>query len=73
MLKNIGRTDRMIRFIAGLAYLFLWFFRVVAGVTAFAAGLASVYAVVTSLLGYDPLYSLLSFSSLEEKTDGEKE
>ncbi len=73
MLKNVGRTDRMVRFIAGLAYLFLWFFRVVAGVTAFAAGLAAVYAVITSLLGHDPLYRLLSFSSLEEKAGGEKE
>ncbi|HHX77856.1 MAG TPA: DUF2892 domain-containing protein [Firmicutes bacterium] len=73
MPKNMGRTDRMVRFIAGLAYLFLWFFRVVAGVTAFAAGLAAVYAVVSSLLGYDPLYSLLSFSTREEKAGGERE
>lgn len=73
MPKNMGRTDRMVRFIAGLTYLFLWFFRVVAGVTAFAAGLAAVYAVISSLLGYDPLYSLLSFSTREEKAGGGKE
>ncbi len=65
MLENVGREDRLIRFVAGFIYLVLWFFGAVRGNLAFAIGFVSLYAIATGVLGHDPIYRLLDFSTLE--------
>ena len=63
MVENMGREDRLIRFIAGIIYLSLWFFGAVRGTLAFSIGLVAVYAAVTGALGHDPIYRALNKSS----------
>ncbi len=67
MLENVGREDRLIRFVAGFIYLALWFFGAARGALAFALGFAAIYAAVTGTLGHDPIYRLLDFSTLGER------
>ncbi len=71
MLENIGREDRLIRFVAGFIYLGLWFFGAARGPAAFALGFVAIYAAVTGAMGHDPIYRLLGFSTLPEGRERE--
>lgn len=66
MVENLGREDRLIRFVAGILYLSLWFFGAARGTLAFALGLGAVYAAVTGALGHDPIYRVLGKSTAAE-------
>lgn len=66
MLKNIGISDRIIRFVfmdllLGMCYWGMnvpeWFVN-----TSF---ILSIYLVITMIVGYSPLYHLFGFSTLE--------
>ncbi len=73
MIKNMGQTDRLIRYVAGFIYLALWFLgAVVPGTLAFTVGVVSIYVVVTAALGHDPIYRVLDFSTREEEVAPEE-
>lgn len=55
---NVGRTDRIVRVVAGLALLVLALF-VLDGAWAFIAGLASVVLVATAFVSFCPIYQFL--------------
>jgi len=55
---NVGRTDRIVRAVAGLLLLALALF-VLDGTWAMLAGLVGVIAVVTAFFSFCPLYRLL--------------
>ncbi|HPF87509.1 MAG TPA: DUF2892 domain-containing protein [Candidatus Limiplasma sp.] len=60
MKKNIGRTDRWIRIVLGVALLlFAWLGQ---GNLRW-LGLIGIIPVVTALIGYCPLYALLKIST----------
>lgn len=64
MKKNEGSLDRLIRFIIGLIILSLWFF--LGGATKYWA-LLGLIPLLTSLLGWCPLYALFGINTLGKK------
>jgi len=66
MQQNIGKTDRIIRISIGVAI-------VVAGIiTQSWWGLVGIVPLVTSMVSFCPLYTLLGFSTCERCSMGEK-
>jgi hypothetical protein len=63
MHANIGRTDRMIRLLVGIGLLVFYF--VNQGDVRW-AGLLALIALVTSIVGVCPLYSLLGTNTCEK-------
>ena len=55
---NVGRTDRIVRVVAGLFLLVLALFAL-DGTWALLAGLASVVLIATAFVSFCPLYRLL--------------
>lgn len=60
MKKNVGNTDKVIRIIAGLALI------IFAIVTTNWWGLIGIVPIVTSFIGYCPVYSLFKISSVNK-------
>ncbi|KPM32202.1 Hypothetical protein I595_1851 [Croceitalea dokdonensis DOKDO 023] len=58
MKKNMGGTDRMVRFILALIVLALFYFNVVQGTLAYVLLALSGIFVLTSLVSFCPLYTL---------------
>ena len=63
MKKNIGQTDRIIRFVAAILIAVLYFTHVITGTLAIILGIVAVVFLVTSLIGFCPLYTLLGIST----------
>lgn len=62
MNKNIGITDKIIRLIVGFVLLGLYFWG-----PQTAWGLIGVVPILTAIVGYCPIYSLLKISTLKKK------
>lgn len=62
MNKNVKNTDRIIRVLAGFVLLSLYFWG-----PQTAWGLIGVIPILTALVGFCPLYSLLKLSTLKKK------
>lgn len=71
MKKNMGTIDRTIRVILAFAIAVLYFMNVISGTLAIVLLVIAVVFVLTSLIGYCPLYSLLGISS-RKRTDTEE-
>ncbi len=71
MKKNIGSTDRYIRL--GIAFLIaiLYFTGVLTGTMAMVFGFIALIMVITALLNFCPIFSLLGISSVK-KEDNQK-
>lgn len=63
MKKNMGQTDRIIRIIAAIVIAVLYFAHVITGTLAIVLGVIAVIFLVTSLIGFCPLYTLLGVST----------
>ena len=66
MKKNMGTVDRVVRLILAGAVLVLYLTGVISGTTAVILGALAVVWVVTSLLGFCPLYLPLKISTRRE-------
>jgi uncharacterized membrane protein len=65
MKKNMGTIDRVVRLVLAILVLILYLKGVISGVIALILGLLALIFVVTSLLGFCPLYLLFKFSTLK--------
>lgn len=63
-MKNIGSIDKIIRFIVGIVLLSLLFF--VNGNLKY-WGLIGIIPILTAILGYCPLYSILGIKTCRTK------
>lgn len=63
MLKNMGWLDRLFRVLiaAGIAY--LWYEEMISGPVAIGLMVLALIFVVTSVIGFCPLYRLFGFST----------
>lgn len=68
MKKNVGITDRIIRFVFMdlLLGMSLWGMNVPAWFTNFSF-ILSIYLIITIIFGYSPLYHIFDFSTKEDK------
>lgn len=63
MKNNMSSADRVVRAIIAVVVGVLIFTKVITGALAIILGLLAVVFLVTSLIGFCPLYTLLGFST----------
>lgn len=67
MKKNIGSADKIIRILAAIVIVVLYFTNMLSGTVEVILLIAAVIFVLTSLLSYCPLYPLLKISTCPKK------
>lgn len=67
MKPNVGNLDKIIRILLAALGLVLYFTHVVTGTLGIVVLVIAVLLVVTSLMGFCPLYPLLKISTLKKK------
>lgn len=72
MIKNMGTADRIIRIILALVVLVLYLTGVIAGWLAIVLGIVAVIFVLTSLVGFCPLYVPFKISTQKKKKKKKK-
>jgi hypothetical protein len=68
MNKNMGGVDRGIRFIIALVIAALYFRGDISGVLGIVLGIIAIAFLITSLVGYCPLYVPLKISTCKRPT-----
>lgn len=63
MKKNMGTIDRIVRIVAGLLIAVLYFTGQISGLAATILGLIALILIVTSFVGFCPLYAPFRFST----------
>lgn len=69
MKQNMGKTDRVLRTVLAVIVLVLYFSDQLTSLAAIILGIFALVFLVTSVLGFCPLYVLLGISS-KKQTDG---
>ncbi len=69
MKQNMGKTDRVLRTVLAVIVAVLYFSKQMTGLAAIILGILALVFLVTSVLGFCPLYVPLGLSS-RKKTDG---
>lgn len=67
MKKNMGTTDKVIRVLVAVIILVLYFTHVISGTLGVILLILAGIFVVTSLLGFCPLYWLLGLSTMKKE------
>lgn len=67
MKTNIGSTDRGIRVLISVVFFTLYFFDIVQGTFGLVLLIAGVVLLLTSLIGFCPLYAPFGFSTRRKK------
>jgi hypothetical protein len=67
MTRNESNTDRIIRAVIGIALIALWVLGVTQGVLAIILGIVGAVLVLTSLVGFCPLYALFGINTCPVK------
>ena len=70
MKKNMGRLDRTIRLVLALFFIFLVIARTVEGTVAIVLIILAAILVLTTLLGFCPLYGPLGASTKRNEKKG---
>ncbi len=65
--KNLGRTDRVIRVIIGLAAIGAWYFGAIAGVAAVISGIVAIMLIGTSATASCPLNAAANINTMTQK------
>lgn len=63
MKKNMGTADRIIRLLIAALVTFLYFNDIVSGTTGIVLMVIAAIFILTSLISFCPLYTLLGFST----------
>jgi len=64
MKKNMGTIDKVIRILLAIAVIVLYMNDSITGVAAIVLGIVAFIFIVTSLIGYCPLYAVCKISTL---------
>ena len=68
MKKNLGKTDRVVRVIIAAIVAILYFANIISGTLATVLIVVAAISLLTSLIGFCPLYALLGINSCPLKT-----
>lgn len=63
MKKNMGSLDKTIRLTLAAIFIITWLANIITGVTAVVLVIVAVVFIVTSLIGFCPLYKLLGITT----------
>lgn len=67
MIKNIGKTDKIIRIVLALILAALDLFDVVTGTFSWILSIVAIILLVTALINFCPMYKLLGKNTCEVK------
>lgn len=67
MKKNMGMIDRIIRFALAAVVAVLYFTGQITGVAAIILGIIAVIFIITSAIGFCPLYVPFKFSTMKKE------
>ena len=67
MKKNMGNSDRGVRIVIALAIAALYYFKVIEGTLAYILLAFAVIFLITSFMGFCPLYSPLKINTCKKK------
>jgi hypothetical protein len=71
MRKNMNMIDRIVRFILAVAIMVILYIELVKQPFITILGIIGIIFVITSILGWCPLYTILKISTLRKKTSGD--
>ena len=69
MKKNMGSTDRIIRFLLAAVFAYLYFAGIVTGTFGIILVVLGAIFVITSLVSFCPLYALVGLNTCPVKKD----
>jgi Na+(H+)/acetate symporter ActP len=69
MRKNMGAVDRSIRTILAIIVVVLYFTGDISGVAAIILGIIALVFLVTSFVGFCPLYTLFGISTIRKREE----
>jgi hypothetical protein len=64
MKKNMGTIDRIIRILLAIVVIILYINSNITGIAAIILGIIAFVFIVTSLIGFCPLYAVLKLSTI---------
>lgn len=67
MKTNVGTVDRMIRLVLGIVMVVLYFSETLTGTLGYVLMAVGVVFVVTSMIGFCPLYAIVGFNTCPAK------
>ncbi|MHB1177693.1 MAG: YgaP family membrane protein [Daejeonella sp.] len=67
MIKNMGNLDRILRFVIAIVIVALYFTNVISGTTAIILLIVSVAFIITSFIGFCPMYSPFGIRTISSK------
>ncbi|OGI07449.1 MAG: hypothetical protein A2Y40_06145 [Candidatus Margulisbacteria bacterium GWF2_35_9] len=67
MKKNLGSLDRMIRILLAALFILLYFTEIVGGWAGIVLSVIAVIFILTSFIGFCPLYKLFGISTCSVK------
>lgn len=69
MKKNMGNTDRTIRLLLATAFAFLYFSGIVSSTLGIILLVLAVVFILTSFIGFCPLYSLFKLNTCKKRIE----
>jgi len=66
MKKNMGTIDRIIRILLAVMVVILYITGNITGVAAIILGILAIVFIITSLIGFCPLYAVLKISTISK-------
>ena len=69
MMKNMGGFDRIFRVLLAVAVAVLYFTGVISGTWAIVLGILAIVFLLTSLIGFCPLYKPFGFSTKKKSSE----
>ena len=67
MIKNMSRTDGIIRIIIALTIAALWYFNVIGGILLIVLGIVAAIFTVTGFINFCPLYAIFKIKTRSSK------
>lgn len=67
MKQNMGSTDRIIRLVLAVVVAVLYFTNLISGTAAIILGVLSIVFLLTSVVGFCPLYAPFKLSTIGKK------
>ncbi len=67
MKQNMSGADKALRILVAVAIAVLYFTGAISGTAAIVAGIIAVIFVLTSFVGFCPLYTIFGISTLKKK------
>lgn len=68
MIKNMGTADKLIRIAVAIGIAILYFTNVISGTTAIVLGILAIVFILTSFIGFCPLYAPFRINTAKKKS-----